>query len=372
MAKKKTTRKTARGKKPATVGRLRQQIDRLDRQLLELANERAELARQMGEVKREEGAPIVDWQREDQVLSRIVDRSKGPLSERAVAGIFRELVSGSRALQTTLRVAFLGPLYTYSHQAAMTRFGQDVDFIPVASIGAVFEEVRGGQSDFGLVPIENSTDGRIADTLDNFARNPVEICGEVQLRIHHTLLATCKRAEVTVVYSRPQALSQCRNWIGKHLPSARISEVTSTSRAAELAREEKGAAAVAGAAAAAHYGLDVLARNIEDNPSNVTRFSVIGSQCVDRTGDDKTTLMFELAHRAGVLADAIGVFKRNRVSLTWIESFPMTGREGGYLFFVELEGHRNDTRVRRALASLGKKVLRLEVLGSYARMTPEE
>jgi chorismate mutase/prephenate dehydratase len=244
--------------------------------------------------------------------------------------------------------------------------------VPVATIAAVFEEINGGQADHGIVPIENSTDGRVADTLDMFARLPVRICGEVQLRIHHNLLGKCARSEVKEVYSKPQALSQCRNWMARHLPAARTIEVTSTTTAAQLAQEKPGAAAIASLQAGVQYGLDVLAADIEDNPGNLTRFAVIGDETGPRTGNDKCALMFEVLHQPGALADAMNVFKRSRLNLTWIESFPIARPEGGYLFFVELEGHENDAKVRKAIRSLEKKTIRLEVLGSYARMPPVE
>ena len=234
----------------------------------------------------------------------------------------------------------------------------------------MFEEVNRGQANYGVVPVENSTDGRIADTLDNFTRLPVKVCGEVQLRIHHTLLARCPRAEVQEVYSRPQALSQCRHWLTRHLPAARPIEVTSTSTAAQLAQDKPGAAAIASVQAGVHYGLDILAENIEDNTANVTRFAVIGGETGPRTGHDKTSAMFEVEHRPGGLADAINIFKRARLNLTWIESFPIPNSDGRYLFFVELDGHETDSRVHKALELLGKKSLRLEILGSYPKTTP--
>ncbi len=244
--------------------------------------------------------------------------------------------------------------------------------MPVGTIAAVFEEVEQGQAEFGVVPLENSTDGRIADTLDNFARREVRICGEVQLRIHHNLLGTGARGDVEEVQSKPQAISQCRNWLARHMPQARIVEVASTTAAAQAAKEKPGVAAIASRQAGVHYSLSVLAANIEDNPSNVTRFAVLGNVPEKRTGDDKPALMFELAHKSGALADAIAVLKRHRINLTWLESFPMPGRdeaspEGRYLFFVEFVGHRDEVRVRRALASLEKKAKRLVVLGSYTR-----
>ena len=270
------------------------------------------------------------------------------------------------------RIAFLGPLYTYSHLAAIASFGQTVEFVSVGSIPAVFEEVNRGHSDFGLVPIENSTDGRVADTLDMFTRMPVRICGEVELQIHHALLGRCLRTEVEEVYSRPQALSQCRNWIARHLPAARTIEVTSTTTAAQLARDKPGAAAIASLQAGIHYELDVLAERIEDNPANTTRFAVIGERSAERTGRDKTAMLFQVEHKPGALADAMGIFRRNRLNLTWIESFPIPDRKRAYLFFVEMEGHESDARVRRATDALERKTLRLEILGSYPATDPAD
>jgi chorismate mutase/prephenate dehydratase len=267
-------------------------------------------------------------------------------------------------------VAHLGPAWTYSHLAALHRFGGSVDFVPVASISAAFEEVHAGHSDYGVVPLENSTDGRIADTLDNFSRLPVKICAEVPLRIHHTLLAACDRSAIREVYSRPQALSQCRNWLARHLPSARLVEVTSTSLAAETAAKTPHAAAIASRQAGVHYGLNVLAEEIEDVAGNTTRFAVIGHADASRTGKDKTSLMFEIEHRPGGLADALAIPKRQKLNLTWIESFPLPGEGRGYIFFVELEGHRTDLRVRRAIASLEKRCKRVVCLGSYASAAP--
>jgi chorismate mutase / prephenate dehydratase len=298
-------------------------------------------------------------------LGELLERSQGPLPKRCLQAIFGELLSGCRALVKPLRIAFLGPLYSYSHLAALQRFGQGVEYVPVGSIAAVFEEVDRKHSDFGLAPIENSTDGRIADTLDMFTRLPVRVCGEVEMRIHHTLLGRCPRTDVKEVYSRPQAISQCRNWLAKHLPAARTVEVTSTTTAAQLAKEKPGAAAIASMQAAVHYGLDVLAENIEDNPSNSTRFAVIGGEAPPRTGKDRTAMLFQVEHRPGTLAEAMNIFKRNGVNLTWIESFPIPNSDRAYLFFVEMEGHESDARLRRAVDTLKRKALRLEILGSF-------
>ncbi len=356
----------------STIEGLRKKIDQLDRQLVKTMNERAKLALAIGKLKDSSGISAYAPAREDEVLGRVSALSKGPLHDRCIRAVFRELISGSRSLEKSLRVAYLGPAYSFSHLAAIHRFGQSVEMVPVTSIAAVFEEINRGHVDFGVVPVENSTDGRVADTLDMFARLPARICGEVQLRIHHNLLGKCGRADVEEVYSKPQVLSQCRNWLARHLPSARTVEVTSSSMAAQLARDKAGAAAIASLQAGIHHGLEVLAADIEDNRNNLTRFAVIGDETGPRTGKDKCALMFEVAHEPGALADAMNIFKRNRLNLTWIESFPIARPEGGYLFFVELEGHESDLKVRKAITALERKTIRLEVLGSYAKMAPVE
>ncbi len=367
---KKKAASDSRPDRAPSLAALRRQIDQLDQQIIAQLNARAQLAQQIGELKDTSGEAIYCPQREEEVYQRVAEQNGGPLSSESLRNVFRELISGCRTLEKPLRVAFLGPEHSYSHLAATHRFGQSVTLVPVGTISAVFEEVERGQAEFGLVPIENSTDGRISDTLDMFAKSPVRICGEVPLRIHHNLLGRCPRSQVRDVYSKPQALSQCRNWIAKHLPGARIHEVASTSEAARLATEQQGAAAVASLQAGVNYGLDVLAKNIEDDPQNQTRFAVIGEKAAERTGNDKTSLLFEVEHRPGALADAMAVFKRKGLNMTWIESFPIPGNPGRYLFFVELLGHQSDIRLRRALAMLEKKAVRLEVLGSYARMEP--
>jgi chorismate mutase/prephenate dehydratase len=371
-AKRRPTKRRASAGSTPSLAALESKLAKVDGQLVKLANERAVLTRQVLETRQQQGQPAFVLGREEETFDRVGQLSKGPLPERAVRAVFRELVSGCRSLVRDVKVSFLGPLYSYSHLAAIHRFGHSVQFMPVGSIAAVFEEVNRGHSEFGIVPIENSTDGRIADTLDMFTRLPVRICGEVQLEIHHTLLGKCPRTEVKEVYSRPQALSQCRNWLAKHLPSARMIEVTSTSTAAQLAQEKPGAAAIASLEAGVQYGLDILAERIEDNANNTTRFAVIGEESSPRTGDDRTAMMFQTEHRFGALCDALAIFKRNRLNLTWIESFPVPGTERAYLFFVEFEGHETDARVRAAISDLEKKTLRLETLGSCPAVRPGE
>jgi chorismate mutase/prephenate dehydratase len=286
--------------------------------------------------------------------------------------IFRELMSGSRALQRPLRVACLGPKYSYSHLAAVARFGEAVEHVPVGSIAAVFEEVNRRHVQFGLVPLENSTDGRIADTLDMFIKLPnLKIRAEVRLRVHHCLLGRCEWGQVRRVYSKAQALSQCRNWLGKNVPQADQREVVSTTAAAELAQREEFAAAVASRGAAAAYRLNILAENIEDQPHNVTRFAVIAERAEQRTGRDKTTLMIRLANDVGSLNRAIAPLEKLGVNMTWIESFPVpeggSDRDPSYLFFLDVDGHVDDPPVQKALELVRKKCERLDILGSYPR-----
>ncbi|MBN2217978.1 MAG: prephenate dehydratase [Pirellulales bacterium] len=367
---KKSTKKTAPvgsrlpGRASETA-KLHKQLCKIDAAILDAVNDRAKLVRQIaGNPASMEGSRLVerDFQENPAWVKR---HNRGPLDDLTVVAVFREILSGCRHLLRPRRVAHLGPQYSYSHLAAIQHFGQTVELVPVGTIAAVFEEVDRGHADVGLVPIENSTDGRVADTLDMFTRLPARICGEVELPIHHALLAKCSRGEVREVYSKPQAISQCRNWLAKHLPGARAVEVTSTSTAAELAAEKPGAAAIASLQAGIRYGLDVLAQQIEDNASNVTRFAVIGKEPAQRTGNDKTAIMFQLENRAGALAEALNIFKRSRVNLTWIESFPIPGTDRAYLFFVEMEGHENDLTIRRATAALARKAVRIKTLGSF-------
>lgn len=369
MAKRTTTSRSTR---TSTLREVKRKADKLNRDVVRLLNEYARCHERMVRLCEKEGVAVSDQESDAQVLQKALETNKGPLDDRVVTAVIRELRSGVRALIKPVRVAYLGPKYSYSHLAAIERFGTSAALVPVATIAAVFEEVNRAHADFGIVPIENSTDGRVVDTLGMFTRLPAKICGEVQLRIHHYLLAKCDRNEIQEVYSKPQALSQCRDWLAKHLPLARTVEMTSTAAAAQLAAEKHGAAAIASYQAAVNYGLNVVAENVEDNRNNVTRFAVIGDHAAKRTGKDKTAAMFEIAHLPGALADATNIFKRNRLNLTWIESFPMPNSDNEYLFFVELEGHHEDLKVKRALAALAQKTERLEILGSYTRSPPLE
>ncbi len=350
---------------------LRREIDKLDVEIVKLVNERASKAAEIGLAKREQGEDVFAPAREEEVYRNAVETSKkikGKLEEATIRAIFREIMSGSRALQKVLKVAYLGPEFSFSHLAALEHFGQSVEFVPVSTVATVFEEVHRGHVDYGVVPVENSTDGRVADTLDMFIRVPtLQINGEVRLQVHHNLVANCEHQEIRRIYSKPQALSQCRNWLAKNVPHAHLKDVSSTAIAAQLAAQESGAAAVASRQAAVKYGLRVLFSQIEDSPYNETRFAVIGHHKAEKTGDDKTSLMFRLPHTPGALVAALDIFKQAKINLTWIESFPaQTGAaKPEYLFFADVEGHVDDPKVNKAVKALEAQANELKVLGAY-------
>ena len=344
------------------------ELKRIEREIFTLLANHARLS---AKLRKASGTDGVDRELRTR-LEALASRSKGPLSAETLKRIGFELATAEEALSESPVIAYLGPQYSYSHLAAIERFGENANLCPVANIATVFQDVHDNRAAFGLVPLENSTDGRIVDTLGMFAKLPVHICGEVQLRIHHNLLAKGPADEITHIHSKPQALSQCREWLGQHFPKGQLVDASSTTEAALLALRDPCVGAIASRPAAAEYGLDILAANIEDNPNNITRFAVIGEQPEKRSKSDKTSLMLELSHRSGALADVMGVFKRNRLNLTWIESFPLPGRSQEYLFFIEFEGHHQGPRVKRALSALRNKTVRLETLGSYPTSPPSD
>lgn len=347
------------------------ELQQVDEQLVALLNRRTSLYLQKMKGVQSPSRIVFNDQDQQQVWGLIDRQNPGPLSSSELRTIFRPLLSAGRQRIRSVRVAYLGPAYSFTHQAAITRFGEMADLVPVSTIAAVFEEVNRGHVDFGLVPIENSTDGRIVDTLDMFTRLPLRICGEVQVHVHHNLLARCDRSEITEIYSKPQALSQCRDWLAKNMPQARLIEVTSTSTAAQLARDKPRAAAVASHQAAIQYDVQIVAECIEDNRDNVTRFAVIGDSVAQPTGSDRTAILLQIPHKPGSLSEALEAFRRNKINLTWIESFPLRQPEVGYLFFLDFEGHVTEPRIRRTLKELEELPPdRLEVLGSYPRSEP--
>ncbi|MCH2209990.1 MAG: prephenate dehydratase [Fuerstiella sp.] len=372
--KKKTTQRTssASSRPKKIVQTPEERLTEVDRLLVELLNERTTLfLRKAGESEIPTKA-VFDLSDDAQLWQHLEKSNKGPLESTELKEVFRTLLSAGRQRVRRTRVAYLGPAYSFTHLAAINRFGHSADLVPVSTIATVFDEVNRGHVDFGLVPIENSTDGRIVDTLDMFTRLPLRICGEIQLHVHHNLLARCDRSEINEIYSKPQALSQCRDWLARNMPQARLIEVTSTSTAAQLAREKPGAAAVASHQAAVQYEVQIVAANIEDNQNNITRFAVIGDTIAEATGRDRTAVLLQVSHKPGALSDALTVFKTCRVNLTWIESFPLRAPESGYLFFVDFEGHVSDTKIRKAIRELERMADRLEILGSYPRSQPAD
>ena len=359
-------------KRAPTLATLRGEIDRLDKELVTLLNRRAEIASQIGRIKEKQGLEVWSPAREEEVLARAMEHHAGPLPIDTLRLIYRELMSGSRSIQRTLRVGCLGPKYSYSYLAAVAKFGNAVEHVPVGSIATVFEEVNRRHVQFGIVPLENSTDGRIADTLDMFTRLPnLKIRAEVRLRIHHCLLGKGEWGNVRRVYSKAQALSQCRHWLVKNLPQAQLIESVSTAAAAEFAQRDDTSAAIAGHPAALAYNLNILAENIEDQRDNVTRFAVIAEQAEGRTGRDKTTLLIRVANRPGSLAEVLAIFTKQKLNLSMIESFPAAdGPKGGdpaYFFFIDVDGHALDDPLAKAIDAVRKKSERLDVLGSYPR-----
>lgn len=358
-------------KKPASstdLRSLRSRVKKLDGELVKLLAERRDAVAAL--LERETGGSLVEQLLADE--ARLAALAKGDAELEAV---LREVMAVERNAHQRVRVAYLGPENTFSHQAAAHRFGSSATLTPVGSIAAVFEAVGRGDCEFGVVPLENSTDGRVSDTLECFSNTSARICGELPLRIHHCLLGTGERSEVKQVLSKPQALSQCRSWLAKHLPQAEPRPVSSTADAAKQAKKDTQIAAIASERAGRQMGLALLAKNIEDQQDNITRFAVIGAEAAapskkNGTGTDKTALMFEMPHQPGALADAMGVFKRAQLNMTWIESFPIPGQRGSYRFFVEFEGHQTELRPRRAITSLQKKATRLDVLGSYPVTEP--
>ena len=344
-----------------------QALREIDLQLMRIIMDRCRLARKLdhdGDMPSigEENTAIQD------ATTAFGAQSKETVDDEAVeslAQVIRHVASHCRNRITTHWVSFLGPKYSYSHLAAIKYFGDDAPMAPVSSIPAVFEAVHRGDAASGLVPIENSTDGRVVDTLGMFVRRHMQICGEVLLPIHHNLLASGGREQITEIHSKPQALSQCRGWLAANFPAAKLVEVSSTTAAAKSASEHQHVAAVASLPAGQAYGLDTLNRDIEDNADNVTRFAVLGRDETRPTGNDKTSLLFQVHHEPGALAKAMTVFSDAALNLTWIESFPSPESRSEYLFFVEFNGHRNESTVAAAIEELNTMTHRLEILGSY-------
>ena len=348
---------------------LRKQIDRLDVQLVELLNSRANIVIEIGKLKNKTDEPVYVPNREKEVFGRIASANKGPLPDRTLQAVWRELMSGSFHLERQLRIAFLGPRGSFSHTAAVLKFGQSVEYEAVPDIRAIFEEVSKRHCDLGIVPIENSAGGGVRESLDAFIDTNVMICGEIHMAIHHNLLANCALEEIEKIYSQPEVVAQCRNWLSTTFKDKTTIPVASTARAAQLAKEEPRAAAIASRIAAEIYGLKIVCADIEDIGNNVTRFLVISAEDAQPTGDDKTIILFSTAHKTGALVDVLSVFKDHGINMTNIGSRPNRKREWEYYFFVDFLGHRKDEHVKKALDIARTHCLQLSILGSFPRNT---
>jgi chorismate mutase / prephenate dehydratase len=351
------------------LGKLRQQIDALDAQIVQLLNARARIVVEVGKIKQASNQPVYAADREKAVLEKVRKLNGGPLPDRCLDAVYRELMSGSFALEKPLRIGYLGPAGSFSHAAAMRKFGGSVEYVPLADIPGVFEEVVRGHIDYGLVPVENSLHGGVVETLDAFLHSSGKICAEVLITIHHNLLSTHPWEQVKTIYSKPEVFGQCRNWLSTVAKERDIQPAASTSRAAELAAQQPGAAAIGSAVAGEIYGLRTLFENIEDNPDNITRFFVIGQEPSRRSGDDKTAIMFTIAHKPGALAEVLDVFKENGINLTGIEKRPGKKVNWEYYFFIDAQGHVDDPPMKAAVEQAKKHCLQLTVLGSYPRAT---
>ena len=350
---------------PGELERLRDAIDRIDDKLLETLNERARLARAIGTLK---AGQAYRPEREAQVLRRIKERNAGPLAGETAALLFREIMSACLALERPITVAYLGPKGTFSERATLKHFGLAADALPTASIDEVFRAVESGAADFGVVPVENSTEGAVGRSLDLMPQSAVGVCGEVVVRIHHHLMAKTPPkdfAAIRRVFSHGQSLAQCHEWLNANLPHVERVAVASNAEAARRAAEEAGSAAVAGEMAAEHYGLAILASNIEDEPNNTTRFLILGDYQPKPSGKDKTSMVLSARNRAGAVYEMLTPFATRGVSMTKFESRPSRVALWEYLFFVDIEGHRDDANVAAALAEVEKIAGYLKVLGSY-------
>jgi len=348
---------------------LRSQINELDQKLVKLLNERARIVIEIGKLKNKTGGPVYAPDREKEVFDSIVKTNEGPLPNKCLVAIWRELMSGSFFLERPLRIGYLGPGGSYSHTAAMLKFGQSVEYEPLADIRSIFDEVSKGHCDLGLVPVENTTGGGVVETLDALVDSDVKICSEVLMAIHHNLLANCSLEEIEKIYSKPEIFAQCRNWLSATFKEAQTIPVASSARAAQMAAVEPRAAAISSIVAAELYGLKIVCENVEDITNNITRFLVISREDAKPTGEDKTAILFSTAHKAGALADVLEVFKRYDINLTNIESRPSKKRQWEYYFFVDFIGHRTDEHVQKGLEESRKHCLQLSVLGSFPRAT---
>lgn len=347
---------------------LRKKIDEIDDRILDLLNERARTVIEVGNVKKAEKLDIHSPAREREIMERLTTRNTGPFPQDTLKAVYREILSSSLSLERPLKVAYLGPRATFTHMAGIQLFGLAAQYVPVESIKDVFNEVERGRADYGVVPIENTTSGAVIYTLDTFIDSDLKITAEIMLEVSQYLMNKTGRIEdIKKVYTIPPAAAQCRQWLEKNLPGTPVLEASSTARAAEMAAEESSFAAIASEMAAVLYGLQIAAPKIEDNASNFTRFLVIGSKSPGRTGNDKTSIMFSIKDRVGALYAMLAPFAEAGINLTRLDARPSGRKVWDYVFFLDMLGHIEDTKVAKAIEALRKDCLFLKVLGSYPK-----
>lgn len=342
-------------------------IDKIDRELLDLLSQRADLVHEVGVVKKRDGLQIYAPEREEALLRKLVEMNQGRLPEKSIRAIYREIMSAALALEDDLQIAYLGPEGTWTHQAAIKKFGHSVAYSSQPNFAEVFDQVSRRKADYGVVPIENSTEGAVSHTLDLFVDSPLQICAQILLRIENGLMASIPREEIHTLYSHPQVFGQCRSWILQNFPDADLVEVSSTTRAAEIARDKahEGAAAMGGKLAAELHGLTMLEECIQDRATNTTRFLVIGEKTCPPTGDDRTSLLFAIHDRPGSLVRALQAFEHFDINMSKIESRPSKRKDWEYVFYVDLAGHCDDASVKEALGALEQHCSMVKILGSY-------
>lgn len=355
-------------RKNSNLSDLRTKIDDIDAKILALVSRRGDVARQIGNIKRQSGSAVYVPSREKQIFDTLTKLNSGPYSDPSIIAIFREIISATRALEVPTRVAFLGPFATFTHMAAVHHFGTSATFLAQTGISEVFVEVEKDHADYGVVPVENSTEGVVNYTLDKFVESDLKICSEIIISVaHHLMSAEPEIKRIKRVYSHPQALVQCRQWLSLNLPGVELKETESTAAAAERVRKEKGAAAIASHLAADIYGLNILKADIQDQIHNFTRFLVISKEVAQPTGRDKTSLVIAAKDRVGILYELLRPLSEAGVNLTKIESRPLKKRAWEYLFFLDLDGHLKDPVVSESLARLKAESEFFKVLGSYPR-----
>ncbi len=348
------------------IGKIRKKIDKIDEQILKNLNQRAEEVLKISNLKKEKKIRRYSPERESKIIRRLSRINKGPFTKKDIQNIFVEILSASRSQKEQLKIAYLGPEGTFTHLAARKKFGKKCQYLPAEGIADVFSGIAKEKADFGVVPVENSTEGVVSHTLDMFFTSNLSICAEVTLNISHNLLGR-KNCKIKRVYSNPQVFSQCRGWLAKNLADVELIPTTSTATAAKRAKSDRWGACVGGKILADLYKLDWITGSIEDSSSNYTRFLVIAPSDSDPSGDDKTSVLFSVKDKVGALYDVLSFFRQNKINLTKIESRPSKKKPWEYYFFVDLEGHKNSKHLKKALDKLKEKCIFVKILGSYPK-----